>query len=366
VALDHLPSGMTPDACRLVLIDGRLEPTLSSSRLPPGLELVTLASELARVDPATAGGDFGADATSTEDRLRFLNTCLLADGLILKVAANRAIETPIELVLADSGGASYPRVHLALAANAALTVLERHVSLADAPSTSVSCLDATIGPGARLTHTLLSTPTTKTVRLTEQRILIDRDGHYAHRAIALSGQLTRLDLRVRLQGTGAEASLAGLFFAEQTQEHHVRTLVEHGAPHTRSDQVYRGVAGDRGLGSYDGKVVVHPHAQKTDSRQSSRNLLLSRDAEIDARPQLEINADDVKCSHGATTGTLDDRMQFYLLSRGLDPKVARALLTYAFMGDVLKTLHPRALRGAVEAEILKRLPDAALLSELAP
>ena len=124
-----------------------------------------------------------------------------------------------------------------------------------------------------------------------------------------------------------------------------------------------GSAAGRGRGSYDGKVIVHKGAMKTDSRQSSRNLLLSREAEIDTRPQLEINADDVKCGHGATTGTLDKEMEFYLLSRGLDREAARALLTYAFVGDVLKRLAPEPLRRAAEARVLGRLPDAALLRE---
>ena len=130
-----------------------------------------------------------------------------------------------------------------------------------------------------------------------------------------------------------------------------------------SDQLYRGVAGGRGRGSYDGKVIVRAGAAKTSSRQSSRNLLLGADAAIDTRPQLEINADDVKCAHGATTGTLDENMLFYLLTRGLDRDTARALLTYAFVGDVLRRLEPEAVRRAVERRALGRLPAAETIRE---
>jgi len=193
--------------------------------------------------------------------------------------------------------------------------------------------------------------------------VVGAGARYAHRLVALGGQLTRLDLRVALDGEGAGAELAGIFLADGAREQHLRTLVEHRSPHTASDQLYRGVAAGRGRGSYDGKVIVHPGAAKTESRQSSRNLLLGREAAIESRPQLEINADDVKCSHGATTGTLDEQMMFYLLARGLDRDTARALLTYAFVGDVLRRLAPAALRRAVEARVLGRLPAAELLRE---
>ncbi|MCX7059004.1 MAG: SufD family Fe-S cluster assembly protein [Proteobacteria bacterium] len=148
-----------------------------------------------------------------------------------------------------------------------------------------------------------------------------------------------------------------------TREQHIRTLLDHRVSHGTSDQLYRGVAGGRGRGSYDGKVIVRAGAAKTSSRQSSRNLLLSKEASIDTRPQLEINADDVKCAHGATTGTLDENMLFYLLTRGLDRETARALLTYAFVGDVLKSIEPEAVRRAIERRALGRLPAAATIRE---
>ena len=143
----------------------------------------------------------------------------------------------------------------------------------------------------------------------------------------------------------------------------MRTLIEHVAPHTTSDQVYRGVGKDRGRGSYDGKVVVHKGAMKSDSRQSSRNLILSAGASLDSRPQLEINADDVKCSHGATTGALDEQMLFYLLARGLDRETARALLTFAFAEDVIARITLPALRRFAEERVLGSLPAAPLIRE---
>ena len=199
--------------------------------------------------------------------------------------------------------------------------------------------------------------------LDDVRVTVAADARYEHRLVALGGQVTRLDLAVALLGPGAEAHLAGLLFADGSREQHVRTLIDHRAPHGTSEQVYRGVAAGRGRGSYDGKVVVREGAAKTSSRQSSRNLLLSKEAAIDTRPQLEINADDVKCAHGATTGTLDENMLFYLLTRGLDRETARALLTYAFVEDVLRLLGDGAVRQSVEARALARLPAAATIRE---
>ncbi|MBS0396996.1 MAG: Fe-S cluster assembly protein SufD, partial [Proteobacteria bacterium] len=335
---------------------------LSSAALPAGVALASHGDRLAGAAPAALAPALAGDVADANERVRALNACLAADGPALRVAAGAAAGL-VHVVHVASGGGAYPRTTVELGAGATLALLETHLSAGEAEATVVAAADVCVGPGATLTHTSLPLLGERAMLLDDVAVAVERDARYVHCVAALGGQLTRLDLRVALAAPGAAAELAGLVFADGAREQHVRTLVEHRAPRTRSDQLYRGVAAGRGRGSYDGKVVVHPGAAQTESRQSSRNLLLGRDAAIDARPQLEINADEVKCSHGATTGTLDEQMLFYLLSRGLDRDTARALLIYAFVGDVLRRLAPPPVRAAAEARVVGRLPAAELLRE---
>jgi len=345
------------DAHRIVLVDGRLRPDLGSLDAPGVTLTDDLPSDLS-TDPA-----FFGDPQSVDDRLRFLNGALCPSRVTLAIAADTCIERPIEIVLIATGNTAYPRLVVELGQHASVSLIEWHLGVGSTESLMIAHEDIHLAAGATLHHATLEQSGSRALAFGDIRARLAADSHYRHQWVALGGQHNRLDLQVSLEGAGAHATLTGLFMADTGSDHHLRTRIEHRAAHTGSDQRYRGVAGGRGRGSYDGKIVVHPGAQKTSSRQSSRNLLLGREAEIDTRPQLEINADDVKCSHGATTGTLDPQMEFYLLSRGLDPNAARALLTYAFVGDILKDLKPAALRQAIETQVLTRLPDAALLRE---
>jgi Fe-S cluster assembly protein SufD len=262
-----------------------------------------------------------------------------------------------------TGGGAYPRLLVTLASGAAACLVEYHLSCGEADSVAVPVADLVLGAGARLEHYSVGLGGARAIQLEDVAVRVERGAEYRHNHLALGGQLARLDLRVRLEGQGASARLAGLLVAAGTRQLDVRTRIEHLAPHTLSDQLYRGVANDRGRGSYDGTVVVHPGAVKADSRQSSRNLLLGPHASIDTRPRLEIHADDVKCSHGATTGALDEQMLFYLLSRGLDRETARALLTFAFAEDVIARLGVPELRRFAEQRVLGSLPAAQLIRE---
>jgi len=190
-----------------------------------------------------------------------------------------------------------------------------------------------------------------------------RDSVYRQALFAVGGRIVRSNLRVRLEGAAAEAQLHGLFMVDGSRQADLYTLVEHAAPYTRSGQTYRGVASDRGRGAYNGRVLVHEGAAKADSQQSSRNLILSPLAEINVRPQLEILTDDVKCSHGATTGSLDADQLFYLLSRGIDQQTARGLLTFAFCEDVVARVTEDGLRRHIEQLVVHQLPDRDIIRE---
>jgi Fe-S cluster assembly protein SufD len=353
-ALDELPP---PTGMRFVFVDGRLHDGLSSEDWIAG---VTLAfADLPHVPPLAPD----PAGIAVEDRIRILNAALGRGTDRITIRRGGSGGVPVELVHVSTGGASYPRISIELEAGTSLDLIEYQLGPPTGDAFVASVTDISLAANARLTHTTIQLAGDRAVQLDDVRVAVDRDAHYRHRLVALGGQLARYDLTVALLAPGAQAHLAGLLFADAQREQHVRTLVDHRAPHGTSDQVYRGVAAGRGRGSYDGKVVVRAGAAKTSSRQSSRNLLLSKEAAIDTRPQLEINADDVKCAHGATTGTLDENMLFYLLTRGLDRDTARALLTYAFVEDVLSLLGDGPVRAAVETRALARLPAADTIRE---
>jgi len=336
---------------RLVIVDGRRVPVLSQV-LPEGITVAPISPASARLP-----------GSGVEERLRLLASACATDGSRITVAAGVVIDDPLRVIYASTGGGSYPWLELELGSGSSLTLFEEHVTLGDAAATTLAVLDLTLAAGASLRHHRLKRASPTAVVLEEQRAELAGDARYHHYDYGFGGQLCRTDLRVRLAGQGADTELRGLFLADGHRQIHTRVVVDHLVPHTRSDQLYRGVAVDRGRASYDGKVIVHAGAAKTVSRQSSRNLLLAPQARIDVRPQLEIYADDVQCSHGATTGQLDQNMLFYLLSRGLDPTAARGLLTYAFAGDVLREVELPGLKRLLGELVLGALPDAALIRE---
>ena len=346
----------------LVFVDGRYHAALGSGALPAGVTFTPLATLLDQTATPALDARLGA-SDHLDDRIRLLNTALAADGGELSVAAGIVVEADVHVVHIASGAGAYPRLLITLAAGSTLRLVEYHLTAGDPDSVAAPVTDIDLAAAAHLEHYSVGLTGIRSIELEDVTVTVARDAGYRHCHIANGAQLARLDLRVRLAGEGSSTALAGLFLADRARQLDVRTLVEHLVPRTTSEQLYRGVATERGRGSYDGKVVVHAGAFKSDSRQSSRNLLLSKEAAIDTRPQLEINADDVKCSHGATTGTLDEQMLFYLLARGLERDTARALLTYAFAADVLARIALPELRRYTEERVLGSLPAAALIRE---
>jgi Fe-S cluster assembly protein SufD len=361
VSADALAALLPDDlpGARLVFVDGRRVPALDAGARPEGL----------RVQPLPGAPSAGPDASlvpeptdDVDDRVRLLNAALLTDGL--HVVAERDVAGPLHLVYAGTGGGAYPRVVVEVAPGAALTLVEHHVTLDDAEAFAAPVLDVRLAAGASLDHYRLQFAGARAVAADDVLVRVARDARYVQHLHAFGGQYARADVRVVLAEPGAEAVLNGLFFADGARHLDLRVLVDHAAPHTTSEQVFRGVGAGRGRGAYDGKVLIRAGASKASSQQSSRNLLLSPQAQVDARPQLEIHTDDVKAGHGATTGALDENMLFYLLSRGLDRATARGVLTFAFAEDVVARVRIPALRRRLERRVLAGLPDAALIREI--
>ncbi len=355
-------------AHRLVFVDGRYEAGLSDiGALPAGIDVQPLAAGLALesselADALNRAPDLDAHSFAA------LNTALLEDGVWLRVARGANVETPLHLVFVSRGGdtalATHPRIVLDVGDSASLTLVEHYAGDDDASGLTNALTQVKLAPAARLKHYVLQEQGTAAMHIAGTHVDQARDSHYENHLVNLGGSLVRNDLHVRLAEPGAQTLLNGFYLTSGRQHVDNHTRVDHLAPHTTSEETYRGVLSGRSRAVFNGKAVVHEGAEKIEAMQSNRNLLLSKGAEVDTKPELEIYADDVKCSHGATVGQLDENAFFYLLSRGLDPHTARSLLTFAFADEVIARLGNDPLRRHVERRAATRLPDNDSLLEL--
>ena len=351
-------------ARRLVFVNGALVPALSSAPVnEPGVSVATLGAELAR-EPERLRTRLPAPGDHADERLRLLNLAFLADGAEVRIEAGTA-PAPIYLQFVASGQqrASHPRILIELEAGARASIIEHHVSLAGAETLTNGVTDIRLGRSAQLEYLTLAEPGPRSLVFSSAHALQDAESRLQLHRVLFGGLLNRFSLQAALDGRGATLDTNALLFASGHGHAEAHSVIRHRAANTRSAERFRGVAGERGRGVFNGRIVVEPDAARSESQQSSRSLLLSESAEIDSRPQLEILHHDVKCSHGATTGQLDPDMLFYLLSRGLDPRTARALLIYAFLDDVLARVGLTELRQQLERRISSALPDPQRIEE---
>ena len=349
---------------RLVFVNGALAPALSSAPTPePGLRIASIGEELAR-DPVRLRERVPVAGDDADERLRLLNLAFLADGVDIRIEAGRApAAIYLQFVACGSQRASHPRILIELEAGARASVIEHHISLTGAQTFTNSVTDIRLGRNAHLEHLTLAEPGPRCLLLGNTHAALDADSRLQLHRVLFGGLLNRFSLRTELDARGAGVDANTLLFAAGRGHAEAHSVIRHRAADTRSVERFRGVAGERGRGVFNGRIVVEPDAARSESQQSSRSLLLSESAEIDSRPQLEILHHDVKCSHGATTGQLDPDMLFYLLSRGLEPRTARALLIYAFLDDVLARLGHAELRQQLERRISSALPDPQRIEE---
>jgi len=343
---------------RVVLINGHAMPNLGSSAAqPPGVTLLTLGQWGAN-DPAAVAAFLAKHSSPQPAAFEDLNTAFSDDGVVIEIGDNAVLDQPIYIVHQWTGGSSlqmsHPRIVVRAGRNSHCEIVEHYLGAADVESLTNVAMSLEIEAGARVTHYRIQQESTRGFHIGTIRAQLARDSHYANHNLSLGAGLGRVDIKVVLAGNGADASLNGLFAPAGTQHLDTHTLVDHVAPHTTSQENYRGVAEGRGRGVFNGRVIVRPGAQKIDARQSNRNLLLSPTAEIDTKPELEIYADDVKCSHGATTGQLDATALFYLRSRGLSEVDARAMLIRAFAESVLASIRHQPVRQYLEHELQQR------------
>ena len=343
---------------RVVLVNGHSMPSLSTTSVqPPGVTLLTLGQWMRNDAPAAAQFLSTPQSAANGGAFEQLNLAFCEDGVVLDVADGIIMDAPVYVVHQWHDAAlrmSHPRVIVRAGRHSRCTLIEHFLGPADVEYFTNAVTTIDLAAGAAVRHYRVQQESPKSFHIAHVAVHQHADSRYACHDIALGGGLARADISTTLEGSGAHAMLHGLFAPTGSQHLDTHTRIEHVAPHTTSEEDYRGVAAGRGRGVFNGKVIVRPGAQKIDARQSSRNLLLSATAEIDTKPELEIYANDVKCSHGATTGQLDETALFYLRSRGLSHSQARALLIRAFVAAVLSGVDHEPLRAHLERQLDER------------
>ncbi len=365
------PFRLADAVCELVFVNAHYCADLSRvSELPQGLHVDSLAALLQRGN-AELAEQFNALGDAAHGAFSSLNTAFAGDGAFIKIADDVTLDRPVHILhmsTAANGGqvlASFARHVLQAGRNTKAQVVASYHALGDAKNLNNVHTALLLDDGAQLEFYKLQDEAAGSFHVEQIEVQQGPDSRLVSFSIALGAALARTDIQVRLGAPGAEAELNGLYMGcgDQVIDHHLR--VDHLQPHTRSTQCYKGILDDQARGIFNGKVVVAPQAQKTDAQQSNHNLLLSPRAEADTKPELEIYADDVKCSHGATVGQLDTNALFYLRSRGLDLEQARNLLIYAFAEDIVSRIALDTLRRRIEATVISHLKDSDRLLELA-
>jgi len=347
-----LPAALA--GCRIAVIDGRRRPDLSAGSLPSGLRLRTLAE--AQADGESTGALLRVALGGGTERFAALNAALCPDVLLLDVADGASAE-PVEIVVASSTaepGMSHPRLLVRAARGSTSRIVLRHLG-DDAERFVNSVVDVEVGPDAAVHLYRSLEGGNRAFHIERIEATVGQRGTFVVHDAQLGAGLARLDLNARLAAPQAAAELTGLFLADGSRHLDTHVRVDHLAVGTRSLQDYRGIAAGRGRAVFNGKSIVHEGAQQSQARQTNRNLLLTPGAEIDTKPELEIYADDVQCSHGATTGQLDAAALFYLRSRGLTEIEARSALTRAFTGAVLSRMDHAGFAASVRDMLDARL-----------
>lgn len=346
---------------RLVLINGRFMPALSTpAPQPPGVTILTLA-QWAKHDAAAAAEFLSTHNSSGAGAFENLNGAFFDDGIVIDIAANVTLEQPVYIVhqwrtptKAASAQMAHPRVIVRAARHSRCKVITHYVGDDAAESLTNAWVTFDIAAGAHVAYLRLQEESARSFHIGTTQLRLAADARFTSHDFALGAALGRSSTLVQLNEAGAEVNLHGLFAPTGSQHLDTHVRIEHAAAHTNSRQDFRGIAAGRSRGVFNGKVVVNAGAQKIDAQQSNRNLLLSATAEIDSRPELEIYAHDVKCSHGSTTGQLDPVSLFYLRSRGLGESEARALLIRAFAQSMLATVDVGPVRAWLEKRVQER------------
>jgi Fe-S cluster assembly protein SufD len=341
-----------------VCVNGQFASKLSSlERLPKGVQVVgleaALASNAGLIEPY-----LGKLTLTQTSAFTSLNTAFLRDGVVITIAAGVVLEQPIEIVFASVPDGrdivSHPRLLIIAGEGSQATVLERYVGTGSSLTNAIG--EVWLGANAVIDHYKLQEEPADAFHIASMFVHATRNGNFSSHSLTFGGGLVRNEVIATLDGEGVDCTLNGLYVARDNQLIDNHTTIDHAMPHCGSHEIYKGILAERSRAVFNGKIIVRPDAQKTDAKQTNKALLLSDDANINTKPELEIFANDVKCTHGAAIGQLDDAAMFYLRSRGLSVSESRAMLVRAFAGDILNRVKIVPVREYLEGILTARLP----------
>ena len=344
---------------QLVVVNGCFAPQLSScGALPAGVEAGGLSEAIHR-DPTFVERYLTRLAPYEDQPFTALNTAFLRDGAFLQIPANAVIEQPIHLLFVTTSHQKatvhHPRVLIVAGENSQARIVESYAGLRDAQYFTNAVTEIVAGPNAVVDHYKLLRESLQAFHVASMHVSLGRSSSFSSHSITLGGALVRNDVNALLNGEGIDCTLNGLYVANGCRLIDNHTMVDHAKPHCSSHELYKGILDGEAHAVFNGKIVVQLDAQKTDAKQTNQALLLSEHAQINTTPQLEIFADDVRCTHGATVGQLDDDAMFYLRSRGLSQARARNVLIRAFASDILDRIKIAPIRAHLDRVLLEQL-----------
>jgi Fe-S cluster assembly protein SufD len=347
-------------ASRLVFVNGRFSQGLSSlEALPQGLVAEDLGAALAGEHAEVLWEHLGRLSGEGSDAFSALNTAFVAGGAFLRVPAGLEVAAPVQLLFLTAPGGpepvSFPRVLVVAERDSRLDLIESYAALGEGEYFNNAVVEVFVGEGARVTHYKVQDEGARAFHVASTRAEVAHDGDYELTTVTLGARLSRHGIEVVLGSEGARCRVDGLYLVGTGQHADTHSLIDHREPHCTSRQNYKGILDGSARAVFNGRVFVREGAHQTDAEQSNKNLLLSPEARVDTKPQLEIYNDDVKCSHGATVGQLEEEELFYLLSRGLHPDLARNLLTYGFAEEIVEGIKFESIRAQLDGAILNRL-----------
>jgi Fe-S cluster assembly protein SufD len=342
-------------AAVITLVDGHVRETPEPMA---GVRVLRLSEALREV-PDVVESHLGRHAPFDNQPFTALATALMSDGVVVVVEPGAVVERPLQVLsLSTAGGplATFPRVLLVAGRGSQVTLAERFAATGTGQYLTCPVTEIVAAEGAVVEHYKVQEDAWRAFHMSALMVALERDSAVSSHAISTGAAIARHDVGARLAGEGADCILNGLYLVTSDQHVDTHMRVEHAAPHCTSHELYKGILDERSSAVFSGRIFVHREAQQTDAVQANRNLLLSRQALVNSNPQLEIFADDVRCTHGSTTGQLDEEAVFYLRSRGIGDAAARSLLVYAFASDIVDRIKLPAVRKGVEDFLFERLP----------
>jgi len=348
-------------ATSIVFINGIFTPERSKlGALPDGVVVMDLLQATRTEEHGEAiRAELARQADYNEDGFTALNTALFGSGAFIRIPRGQQIDTPIHVLFLFeprfAAITTFPRLLIISEEDSAATVIESYAHSQDGPGFTNAVTEIVLQQAARLRHYRLQRESQEVFHVATTKVDLGPQSSYDTTAVTLGAKLSRHTIGVTMDHEGAECWVDGLYMVDGTQHTDTHSLIDHRKPHCTSHQLYKGILNGKSRAVFNGKVFVRPGAQQTDAMQTNKNMLLSNDARVDTKPQLEIFADDVKCAHGAAIGQLDEDEIFYLESRGLRPELARNLLTYGFAEEVIEKIKIESIKRDLDAAVLNRL-----------